>query len=129
MSKSEAKNGDLSMIFHSINDNDEVIIKASPDAKRELIEFIDSTLSTEQIDLAEHAFVNALEVKTVRDSIAAQIGGDDLVLGRYDFVQLSKIATAWNGHGFNLHDEGSELDVSKSLVDNIERIFDAAFPE
>ncbi len=117
------------MIFQGLNDSDEVIIEASPAAKRELIGFINSTLSTEQIDLALHAFVTESEISMVRDAVAAQIDCDDLVLSRYDFVQLSKIATAWNGHGFNLYDEGTELDVSKPLVDNIEQMFDSAFPE
>ncbi len=119
----------LSMHFETLNENDEVVIQAFPAEKQRLVDFIDASLQTEQIDLSEHAFVSVPEVQAMRNVIAGQAEGDQLKLSRYDFVQLSKLATAWKGFGFSVHPEGTELDVERPLVDHIETMFDAAFPE
>ena len=126
--QNSSHNSGLSMQFETLNENDEVVLQASPEEKQQLIDFIDASLNTDQIDLADHAFVSVPEVRAIRDAISGQADGDQLTLSRYEFVHLSQLATAWRGYGFGVHGEDADLDVSRHLVDGIHRMFDAAFP-
>lgn len=113
--------GALSMKFRTYTDTGEVALDVSSEERAQLVDFIDKSLSTTQVDYDSHSPVNFDELRHLRDAIAAQAGSDaePLVVGRADFWQLVKAASTWHHMGYSGVPEGVELDVPRPMVDRI----------
>lgn len=116
--------GELSIKFRTYTDHGDVALDATLEERAQLVEFIDKSLATKQVDYDSHSPVDFDALRHLRDTIAAQSGSDaePLVVPRKDFWQLYGVASTWQFMGYDGVAEGVELDVSRSMVDNIRQI-------
>lgn len=122
--KLNPEGGALSMKFRTYTDHGDVALDATLEERAQLVEFIDKSLATKQVDYDSHSPVDFGALRDLREVIAAQSASDTepLVLPRTGFWQLYGVASTWQFMGYDGVVEGVELDVSRSMVDNIRQV-------
>ncbi len=110
------------MKFRTYTKQGEIALDASLEERAALIEFIDKSLVSTQVDYDEHSPVDRDALRGLRESIAAQLSVDTgpLIVPRIAFWDLAGVASAW--HFFT--SERQVIDVSRVMVNRIRALSD-----
>jgi hypothetical protein len=116
----------ISVLFKSLADDGKVYIDATPQERGQLADFLRKSIDTRQIETSNYAAVDLDNLERLRGEILRQQDIDaPLVLGKFDFSDLAKVAFAWRGYAFDQVGPDATLDVSKPFVDNLCEMGDA----
>lgn len=116
------------MRFRTYTKRGEISLDASIYERAELIAFIDTSLTRNQIDDDEHFPVDRDVFRGLREAISAQsfITTEPLIVPHVAFWDLVKVAYAWHAFGYRGASESAELDVPRAIVNAIHILSDEA---
>jgi hypothetical protein len=110
----------ISVLFRSLADDGKVYIDATAQERAQLADFLRKSIDTRQIETSNYAAVDLDSLERLRAEILRQQDiHAPLVLSKFDFSDLAKVAYAWRGYAVEQLEPDAELDVSKPFVDNL----------